>query len=280
MKFIYTSDIHGDVNKFELILKLALDKKINHIVFGGDLYPKKPEISESVQREFMNGYLRDFYKKLEINNIQFISILGNDDLESLNEEYYEMIKEFPNVKDIDGKKVDIHGISFIGLDKVLDTPFKRKNCIVVEEGQEMPKQVSDKIYINKCQDIITVQEWEQMRKDTVPKMEECLANLPKPTEGHKAIYVLHDPPYGIGLDYCKDGDKPGSKAMAEFLEKSNAYMSLHGHIHESQKYSGVWYGKLGSTICIQAGQTELGELPLHYVVVDTDENTFDIGYEK
>lgn len=278
MKFIYFSDIHGDVEKFEKVLKLAIEKNIENIVFGGDLFPKRPEIRESTQKEFINGYLKEFYGKLQKNDIKFIGILGNDDLEIVEEEYYTMIKDFSNVIDIDGKKADIENVSFIGLSKVLDTPFKRKNRIVVENGQEMPEQFSDKIYVKG--NFISIDEWAEMRKTTVPKMEDCLENLPKPTEGSKAIYVLHDPPYGIGLDYCKDGSKPGSKAITKFLENSNAYMSLHGHIHESQKFSGVWNGKIGNTICIQAGQTEFGELPLHYVIVDTEQNTYEIGYEN
>ena len=47
------------------------------------------------------------------------------------------------------------------------------------------------------------------------------------------------------------------------------YMSLHGHIHESPKISGLWYNKLGKTICIQPGQTELGEKECYYVIIDT-----------
>lgn len=278
MKFIYTSDIHGDIEKFETLLNLSIQNDIKFIIFGGDLLPKKADRREPIQREFIKGYLKEFYKKLEEKNIKFIGILGNDDMKAIEDEYYTMIAEFPNIIDIDGKKVDIDGLSFIGLNKVMDTPFMRKDHVVVEEGQEMPTQFSDKIYINNS--FITVEEWEQMRKSTVTKMEDCLANLPKPTEGYKAIYVLHDPPYGVGLDNCKDGDKPGSKSIAKFLEESNAYMSLHGHIHESPKNSGVWYAKLGNTICIQAGQTEFGEKPLHYVIVDTDDKTYKIGYEN
>lgn len=278
MKFIYTSDIHGDIIKFEKLLNLSIQNDIKNIIFGGDLLPKKADIREPIQREFIKGYLKEYYKKLEDNNIKFINILGNDDMEVIEEQYYYMKKDFDNIIDIDNKKYDIDGISFIGLNKVMDTPFMRKDHVAVEEGQGMPTQFSNKIYTNNS--FVTVEEWMQMRKTTVPRMEDCLTNLPKPTEGYKSIYVLHDPPYGVGLDNCKDGDKPGSKSIAKFLEQSNAYMSLHGHIHEAPKYSGVWYAKLGNTICIQAGQTEFGELPLHYVIVDTDKNTYKIEYEN
>ena len=61
-----------------------------------------------------------------------------------------------------------------------------------------------------------------------------------------------------------------------FLENSNAYMSLHGHIHESPRVSGLWYNKLNNIICIQPGQTEIGNKEIYYVIVDTDKD----GYER
>ena len=103
-------------------------------------------------------------------------------------------------------------------------------------------------------------------------MKDILEELPKPTTGNKAIYILHDPPADVGLDYCRDGAKPGSKDIYKFLENSNAYMSLHGHIHESYSLSKKWKAKIGNTIAVQAGQSELNEDYFVYVVVDTDNN--------
>ncbi len=197
-------------------------------------------------------------------------------MEIVEDIYYKLITRYQDtVYDITRKKVDVENISFIGLPDVLDHPFMRKDRIAVENGQEMPNQFSDKIYVNACKDIVSVEQWSEMRKAKVPFMEDLLKSLPKPTEGNKVIYVLHDPPYNVGLDNCKDGDKPGSKAIAKFLEESNSYMSFHGHIHESPKISGVWHTKIGNTICIQPGQTEFEVPELHYVLVDTDTNTFE-----
>ena len=103
-----------------------------------------------------------------------------------------------------------------------------------------------------------------------------MINLPKADDKNKTIYVFHNPPYGIGLDVCADGRQVGSKAMIKFLENSNAYMSLHGHIHESPRMSGLWYNVLGKTICIQPGQTELRNKEMFYVIVDTENNSYEI----
>ncbi len=272
MKFIYACDIHGDMNKYEKLYKIAIEKNIKNIVIGGDLLPKKADRRLPIQLEFIKCEFREYFKRLEKDNIKFISILGNDDLEIAELEYKKMISEFENVIDIDEKKYDIEDVSFIGLSRVLDTPFMRKERIVVEEGQKMPVQLCEKIYINKCQEIVSVQEWEKLRKNSVPKMEDVLHNLPKFTEGKKGIFVFHDPPSGLGLDCCKSGDKVGSNAIANYISKTNPYMTLHGHIHESHQISGLWKNKIGNTICINPGQTEFGEEELYYVLIDTIEN--------
>ena len=273
MRFIYTSDIHGDQRKYQKLIDLCEELKIDKIVVGGDLFAKYAKLRIPVQKDFINGYLKEYYKKLLDKGITYIGIVGNDDLIIPCESYYEMIKDFPNIIDVDCKKYDLDGISFIGSSYVLDAPFKRKDHIAIEDGQEMPPQKSNVIYVDKCQKEISVEEWKEYRKKYVPRMEDILDNLPKPSEGNKAIYILHDPPANVKLDYCKDGAKPGSKAIYNFLKKSNAYMSLHGHIHESFDLSGIWKSMIGKTISIQAGQSELDENYFVYVIIDTDKNT-------
>jgi hypothetical protein len=60
----------------------------------------------------------------------------------------------------------------------------------------------------------------------------------------QAIYVLHMPPDGLGLDKCGDGSQVGSKAIRRFLQTHQPKLSLYGHIHESPKVSGKWYAVL------------------------------------
>ena len=274
MRFIYTSDIHGDEKKYQKLIDLCKELDIDKIVIGGDLFAKHAKLRIPAQKAFINGYLKEFYKKLKDNNITYIGIVGNDDLIIPCEDYYKMIKEFPNVHDVDGKKFDLEGISFIGSSYVLDAPFKRKDHIAIEDGQEMPPQKSDIIYVDKCQREISVQEWKEYREKYLPRMKDILHSLPKPTEGNKTIYILHDPPSDVGLDYCQDGAKPGSKDMYNFIKDSGAYMSLHGHIHESYDLSGIWQAKIGDTIVIQAGQSELVDNYFVYVIIDTDKGIY------
>lgn len=276
MKFIYACDIHGDESKYEKLFEQAKKQNIKYLVLGGDLLPKMCNDRKLEQTQFIQNYLNEYFTKLKENDIECICILGNDDLEILDNEFDKMCKAHTNVFNIDNKRVDIEDISFIGLSKVLDHPFGCKDRVVIEVGLKMPMQLSYKIFINKCQDKITIDEWEKYREIKIEKMEYILKNLPKIDDNKKTIYVFHNPPYGIGLDVCADGRQVGSKAMTEFLENSNAYMSLHGHIHESPRMSGLWYNVLGKTICIQPGQTELRNKEMFYVIVDTENNSYEI----
>lgn len=43
--------------------------------------------------------------------------------------------------------------------------------------------------------------------------------------------------------------------------------------------SGLWYNMLGNTICIQPGQTELRNKEMFYVIVDTENNSYENSKE-
>ena len=271
MKFIYACDIHGDKNKYEKLLSLCLENNISNIVVGGDLFVKNAPLRIPIQLEFVNSYLKEYFKKLKDNNINFICIVGNDDLNIPCKEYYQMIKDFPNVYDVTNRREDFEGINFIGFQYVLDTPFKRKDNVAIEKDFVIPKQFHDDIYIDDCQKVITKEEWRNNSKK-LPMMEDLLDSLPKSDD--KTIYIFHDPPYGVGLDMCKDGSVVGSKAIYNFIYNSNALMSFHGHIHESPSISGKWFAEIGNTISIQPGQEEYGENYMNYVLVDTDKKEY------
>lgn len=272
MKFIYACDIHGDTNKYEKLFQKAKEENIDYIVLGGDLLPKRG-FRVIIQPEFIKEYLEDYFKRLNESNIKCILIPGNDDLEKFDIQINELCKKCPNIYNIDNQKLDIEDVSFIGLSKVLDHPFGSKNRVVIEENLKMQPQLSEDIYIKKDTAVITIEEWEKYRETDIEKMEDILVNLLKVDKNRKTIYVFHNPPYGVGLDVCANGLQVGSKAITNFLENSNSYMSLHGHIHESPRISGLWYNELGKTICIQPGQTELGEKECYYVIIDTELDT-------
>jgi Icc-related predicted phosphoesterase len=95
-------------------------------------------------------------------------------------------------------------------------------------------------------------------------------------DARHAVFNLHVPPYGSGLDLCPRLDtsteppRPiigeespaGSRAVREALAQFRPMLSLHGHIHESP---GI--RELGGTTAINPG-SEYGEGVLHSAVID------------
>jgi uncharacterized protein len=95
-------------------------------------------------------------------------------------------------------------------------------------------------------------------------------------DARHAVFNLHVPPYGSGLDLCprldtsRDPPRPvvgeespaGSRAVRHALAQFQPMLSLHGHIHESP---GI--RELGSTTAVNPG-SEYGEGVLHSAVID------------
>lgn len=123
MKFIYACDIHGDEYKYEKLLTEAIKLKAEYLVFGGDLLPKNYNDRYNEQRIFIDQFFDNYFSELKENNIKCICILGNDDLEQLDEIFENECSKFDNVFNIDNKKADFEDVSFIGLSKVLDHPL-------------------------------------------------------------------------------------------------------------------------------------------------------------
>lgn len=271
MKFIYSSDIHGDNAKYSKLIDLCEKDNVNCLVIGGDLYLNRPD-KEKVQPGYITQDLDSFYATLAKKGIECICINGNEDLEQFNELHKSVYSKYPNVHYIDNGMVVQGDVCFIGMGETLDGPGKIKNRMVTEKDYPMQKQFHDECIVEQCTRSLTVDEYRIYREKYLPKMEDVLEKLPKNNTEYKTIYVMHHPPHGVGLDVCPDGFCAGSKAINEFLLNSNAYMSLHGHIHESYKNSGIWKVKFNDCISIQAGQTNLHDKILVYCVIDTDKD--------
>jgi Icc-related predicted phosphoesterase len=98
----------------------------------------------------------------------------------------------------------------------------------------------------------------------------------KVTDPASAVFNLHVPPHGSGLDICPrldtsvtpprpvPGEKmsAGSTAVRAAIEQYEPLLSLHGHIHES---AGIT--RIGPTTCVNPG-SEYEQGVLRTAVVD------------
>lgn len=132
MKLLYATDLHGDKNKYEKILDLAIESNIKLIVNGDDMLPKLGD-RHQVQPTFIKKYLRDYFRRLKENGITYLTILGNDDLRFLDTLFSDICNEFDNIHNMANRKVKINEYEFIGMNFILDHPFGCKDWVVMEK---------------------------------------------------------------------------------------------------------------------------------------------------
>lgn len=269
MKILYVTDLHGDKNKYRKLLELAVEKRIDVIVNGGDMLPKLGE-RHLDQPVFINGFLRDYFAALQEHNIIYLTMLGNDDLLSVDGLFEQVCGEFENIHNIAGKKVLVREYEFIGMNNILDHPFGCKDRVVTEKDYIPQRQLSYFAGISNEYGYDRIFDWLEYSKTNLPLMCDILQKLPEPKSPKQTIYVMHMPPAGLKLGQLLYQDLDiGSVDIYEFLKLKQPLLSLHGHIHESpDTEKGTWINQIRHTVCIQPGQTELGSKDLIYVEID------------
>jgi hypothetical protein len=182
----------------------------------------------------------------------------------------KICKKYSFILNISECRIEIGGYEFIGMNWVVDYPFRLKDrCRMDTEDYVFQKQLGTSI-------ISTPTGWQEIKDwfgyaKSLPTIEKEMKSLIKPNDMRKAIYVIHMPPAKLGLDECVNGMKVGSKAIYNFLLKHQPLISLHGHIHESPEMSGRWQAILNNTLCIQPGQL----IPLTYAIIDLKTMNFE-----
>lgn len=262
MKILFVTDLHGDEKKYDMLFEAARAHRVDVVINGGDMLPKTyGELDR--QGEFIEKVLNKHFYLFDSNDIHYFCCLGNDDIKVVDELFEKTCEKHPFVFNLAQRKLELWGYEFIGFNWVVDTPFRLKDrCRVDTPEYEFQEQFGSALFSTpdgwKDRD-----DWEEYAH-SIKTIEEELKDLVRPSNMLKTIYVIHMPPWKLGLDVCSSGLKVGSKAVYEFLEKNQPFLSLHGHIHESPEVSGKPFAKLGKTICIQPGQPE----DFTYVLID------------
>jgi len=273
LKIIYVTDLHGDRRKYHSILDAAARHGAGAVVNGGDIYPKDVELLR--QGEFVEGFLDAHLGRYDRAGIRYLSMPANDDLAAFDPLFDRVCAAHPMAESIAGRKVALGGCEFIGFNLVVDYPFRLKDrCRVDDEhfafGMQLGTALVSRGRWPEAPDLAELDDWFAHAK-SLPSIKRELARLPEPGDPARAVYVIHMPPTGLGLDVCSDGRAVGSRAARELLLEREPLLSLHGHIHESPRVTGKWKGRLGRTWCVQPGQLT----KLAYVVVDLEAVEFE-----
>lgn len=267
--FLYVTDLHGNRRKYERTLALAIEENAWLVINGGDMFPHGRMHQE--QERFLREFLDPHFARYQAAGIRYFGFPANDDLRAHDPLFDEICSRYPLVENLAGRKITAGAHEFIGFNLVTDFPFRLKDRARMDTvDYVLPRQFGGGI-LSLPGGWEEIPDWESHAR-TLPTIEEELARLPSPEDPDRAVYVIHGPPAGLGLDVVRGGQPVGSSATARFLARRKPCLTLHGHIHESPEESGVWRTRLGKTVCIQPGQSIAG---LTVVVGDLEEMRFE-----
>lgn len=261
-KLIFTSDLHGNKSLYERLAKKSSEKDIDAVVIGGDLCPRGGSTLKetvSMQNDFLKRFMIPLFSKLDKD---VFLIMGNDDFRInepiLKDNNINKIR-YINKKAVEiNKKFNIAGYGFVN-----PTPFRLKDW---EKDEGVESVTPAPIF---PEEIRTAGKEGGTVKEDLEKLK--LLSNPKNT-----IYTIHAPPFDTKLDMIDGNTHVGSRAIRQFIEKEQPYLTLHGHIHESPRMSGSWKDKIGKTICINVGSSYPRD-KLNCVIIDL-ENLNSIKY--
>lgn len=250
MKFLYTTDLHGDPHKYETVLAYAIEHGYTLIHLGADLLPKGSGLY-NIQKKFVRGYLKEWHNRAQEKGILVLSFFGNDDLYPLKEDHRSRIGSLLD----DCRYIDADsGWTYKAYGWVPVHPFGLLNGCKLDNNNSLAMLPT---FYNRPADMLhrgvieTIPNWQDhlLRRGTI---EEDMKNL---TADEKTVMAIHGPPVNMGLDICADGRQVGSKSIRDWIERTAPGLVLCGHIHESPWRSEVWKSRAhNGTMVIQPGQ--------------------------
>lgn len=264
MRIIFVTDLHGCTRKYDKLYKVANEYEADVVINGGDMLPKNTNLFQ--QDRFIKRHLNKHFEKFEEANHHYLCYMGNDDLKIFDPLFDEICQQYTYITNIAQRKITIQDIEFIGMNWVVDYPFRLKDRCRMDTRDYIFQHQFGTGLLSSNHGWEEIQNWYEYAK-TLPTIEDELENLPSPLNMDKSVYIVHMPPAYLGLDVCGHGERVGSTSLYNFLQIRQPKLSLHGHIHESPDVSGVWKAQLKKTICIQPGQMT----KFTYVTIDLKE---------
>jgi uncharacterized protein len=256
----FASDLHGHEDRCRKLFE-AIERELPKALFlGGDLFPSGLGAMVGI-RDF-EDFLKDVFaagltklkKTMGLDYPSIFLILGNDDARIREHEIEEYERQglwnYVHNKCVPWGNNSVYGYAFVP-----PTPFMLKDwerydvsryldplCVAPEEGR-LSVEVAKGI----------------LKHQTI---KEDLNQLSNDRDLSQAIFLFHSPPYNTGLDRAAlDGKKVnyvdldvhvGSIAIRRFIESRQPLLTLHGHIHESARITGMWKEQIGKTFALSA----------------------------
>ncbi|MFO7627415.1 MAG: metallophosphoesterase [Candidatus Fermentibacteraceae bacterium] len=260
MNCFFVTDLHGSTSRYEKLFGLIEARRPAALFMGGDLLPGPVRLMsvESGHRDFVNDYLcrhfRELRGRMGENYPRVFLILGNDDgrfqeaavLDAASTGIWEYVH---------GRRTDFDGFQVYGYSYVPPTPFLLKDWERYDVSRFADPGCSHPADGMRT---VPVSEYEML----YATIQEDLAAITGTDDLSRAIFLFHSPPYRTGLDRAAlDGRTVdfvpldvhvGSIAIRRFITRRCPHLTLHGHIHESARLTGVWKEAMGPTTTLSA----------------------------
>jgi len=275
LRLLYVTDLHGWNGGYERIAAVAREAEIGTIVNGGDMFPHGRDLIVT-QRRFIGEYLRPYLERLAAAGISYCGMLGNDDCRAVLDDWQELVRTSSRVHDLTEGWLPLgEGVAICGCNYIPDPPFRLKDWSVLDtRDSRRPPQHPDPLMSrgDRLESIADVEAFLAAR----PTLAEMLDTIAAQAPGwERAVVVCHSPPRGTGLGNISAAVDVGSAAVRAWIEKHQPQLTLHGHIHESPRVTGIDTAQIGRTSIHQPGQERLwGRLV--YSIVEIDDGTVRI----
>jgi Icc-related predicted phosphoesterase len=277
MRILYASDIHAAPNLLDDLTRQAEIDRVETLIIGGDIVPHYLPQARAMgilnaQAHYIDSTLIPALKQLKARRpIRIFLDFGNDDLAANHHRLAQYQPELLTLLHMQ-KAPLTQRVDIVGYMMVPSTPFQRKDW-ERPDAPDAPYPPGSRIrlkgYTTDTGKI--VETWLDL--DAAQTIESDLAQLSRHIDRH-FIFVSHSPPLDTPLDVIASGAHAGSLSIRRFIEhwstKGLLLASLHGHIHESPKRTGVTATRINTTLCINPGQSGQLQFALLELTSDAD----------
>lgn len=256
MKLILTSDLHQRIEKWRDLVVAVRAEKPRFVLIAGDLLPKLTDFSG--QREFFPEMRCHLQAMKQAGPVTVITYFGNDDAHIL-EPLLDELERDGLCLNLNGRVHREEGLVFCGMNKVRDYPFGYKHWCARDgnfiacpqqfcgEGLEMDERGE----FAPLDNLVAYLTAKPSIGDELNRVMEQLQS----GEMERSIWMVHQPPTGLGMDICGDGRQVGSPTVLKFIKAHQPLLGCSGHIHESPyQRGGKWMAQVDRTLWVQPGQ--------------------------
>jgi Icc-related predicted phosphoesterase len=271
MQLILTSDLHQSIQKWPDLVSAVKEQQPHFVLIAGDILPKVEPIRR--QEEFfpqMGRYLRAMK---DAGPVTILTYLGNDDAH-IFEPHLDELEAAGLCVNLNGRVHREDSLVFCGMNKVRDYPFGYKHwCARDGNSIACPQQLcGEGLELNESCEFVPIDnlvEYLSAKPSLGEELDRLKAKI-RPGEMARSIWMIHQPPCGLGMDICTGNEQVGSPAVLEFIKVHQPLLGCSGHIHESPyQPGGRWNTRVGGTVWVQPGQA--GDR-LHYASVEIGNN--------